>query len=101
MKARDSGNRECNEESRRFQSASFFQFGSDDNTITLHIETGAVAFLRHRGVCGVLFLATADNADESQVSRGENAGRTLKHVAVLRSLIRIGTVEGTGNFRET
>jgi hypothetical protein len=39
-----------------------------------------------------LFLAIADDSDESQVSRGENAGRTLKHVAVLRSLVAVGTV---------
>ena len=42
-----------------------------------------------------LFLAIADDSDESQVSRGENAGRTLKHVAVLRSLVSVGTVGKT------
>src|ERR1700719_750601 len=40
-----------------------------------------------------LYLAIADESDVSQVSRGENAGRTLKHVAVLRSLVSVGTVD--------
>jgi hypothetical protein len=43
-------------------------------------------------------LAIADESDESRVSRGENAGRTLKHVAVLRNLVRTGTVDKTGKF---
>jgi hypothetical protein len=70
---------------------------SDEKTITLHIETGALPSSDGPESAGV-FLAIADNADESQVSRGENAGRTLKHVAVLRSLMRIGAVDGTTGF---
>jgi hypothetical protein len=70
---------------------------SDDKTITLHIEAGALPSSVTAESAGV-FLAIADNADESQVSRGENAGRTLKHVAVLRSLTRIGAVDGTTGF---
>ena len=45
-----------------------------------------------------VLLALADNSDESQVSRGENAGRTLQHVAVLRKLTRIGTVGASAEF---
>jgi len=45
-----------------------------------------------------VFLAIADDSDESHVNRGENAGRTLKHVAVLRNLIRIGKVDKTAKF---
>jgi len=70
---------------------------SDEKTITLHIEAGALPSSGGPESAGV-FLAIADNADESQVSRGENAGRTLKHVAVLRSLMRIGAVDGTTGF---
>ncbi len=70
---------------------------SDEKTITLHIETGALPSSVTAESADV-FLAIADNFDESQVSRGENAGRTLRHVAVLRSLVRIGAVDGTTGF---
>ena len=70
---------------------------SDEKTITLHIETGPLPSSVTAESASV-FLAIADNADESQVSRGENAGRTLKHVAVLRNLIRIGSVDRTTGF---
>jgi hypothetical protein len=70
---------------------------SDEKTITLHIEVGPLPSSATAEAASV-FLAIADNADESQVSRGENAGRTLKHVAVLRNLMRIGAVDRTTGF---
>jgi hypothetical protein len=70
---------------------------SDEKTITLHIEAGPLPSSVTADSASV-FLAIADNTDESQVSRGENAGRTLKHVAVLRNLIRIGAVDRTAGF---
>jgi hypothetical protein len=45
-----------------------------------------------------VLIATADESDESHVSRGENAGRTLRHVAVLRSITRIGNVSRSNGF---
>ena len=44
-----------------------------------------------------IYVAIADSAAESQVSKGENTGRTLKHVAVVRSLSVVGSV-GSGEF---
>lgn len=70
---------------------------SDEKTITLHIEAGPLPSSVTAESASV-FLAIADNTDESQVSRGENAGRTLKHVAVLRNLIQIGAVDKTTSF---
>jgi hypothetical protein len=61
------------------------------NKLSLHVEAGPLrpTVAAHSAS---LLLAIADDSDESQVSRGENAGRTLKHVAVLRSLVPVGTV---------
>lgn len=44
---------------------------------------------------GVLYLAIADNRAHSQVVSGENAGRSLTHVGVLRVLTPAGAVDLT------
>jgi hypothetical protein len=69
----------------------------DEKTITLHIEAGPLPPSATGGSASA-FLAIADNSDKSQVGGGENAGRTLTHVAVLRNLIRIGTVDSSAGF---
>ena len=43
-----------------------------------------------------LFLALADNQDETKVGGGENSGRSLQHVAVVRSLQKVGKVAPEG-----
>jgi hypothetical protein len=74
-------------------SLSAVRFDSN-NKLSVHVEAGPLgpSTAAHSAT---LLLAIADDTDESQVSRGENAGRTLKHVAVLRSLVPAGTIGKT------
>jgi hypothetical protein len=73
-------------------------FGSSDDKATiLHIEAGPLPSAAGAQSAGV-FLAVADNSDQSQVNGGENAGRTLQHVAVLRKLTRVGNVDASAEF---
>jgi hypothetical protein len=63
----------------------------NNNKVSMHVEAGPLEPAIGARSAN-LYLAIADESDVSQVSRGENAGRTLKHVAVLRSLVPVGTV---------
>ena len=45
-----------------------------------------------------IWLALADDRDATQVAAGENKGRKLTHVAVVRSLRKIGWVKRGGTF---
>jgi len=62
-----------------------------NNKLSMHVESDPLGPSVPTHSAG-LFLAIADDRDESQVNRGENAGRTLKHVAVLRRLVEVGKV---------
>ena len=48
-----------------------------------------------------VILAVAENRGESQVSAGENKGRRLNHVAIVRSLQKIGSVKRGQAFQKT
>jgi hypothetical protein len=48
-----------------------------------------------------VWLALADDSGTSQVTAGENKGRRLHHVAILRSLRKIGTVKRGAAFELT
>ena len=47
---------------------------------------------------GDVYLALADDAATTDVRNGENKGRTLRHVAVVRSLRKIGSVRKAKSF---
>jgi hypothetical protein len=48
-----------------------------------------------------VLLAIAQDGAETQVGGGENNGRRLKHVAILRSLHKVGAVKKGVEFRQT
>src|SRR5712692_10557890 len=61
------------------------------NQVTARIELPADQ--NFKGVRGILYVALANNRQESHVARGENAGRSLAHVAVTRVLKQVGTID--------
>ncbi len=69
-----------------------------DGMATLHVSTGQLPHFL--ATSSEVLIAAADESDESHVEHGENEGRTLKHVAVLRSLTRVGTIDGSGEFSQ-
>ena len=46
---------------------------------------------------GAVYVALVDPADETKVRAGENGGKTLRHVAVVRSLVRVGAIQSLGS----
>ena len=48
-----------------------------------------------------VWIATADETDRSSVVRGENAGRALTHVAVVRMLAKVGRVDKSEGMEKT
>src|SRR5580698_2551150 len=55
------------------------------NTLHAHVETGTIPDDAE------IVVAVALNRAESHVLRGENGGRTLTHIAVVRTMTKIGT----------
>src|SRR5260370_15048524 len=64
----------------------------DGNRVMARIESPA-ADQSFKGGRAILYVALADNRAESHVARGENAGRSLAHVAVTRILKPVGTID--------
>jgi hypothetical protein len=62
--------------------------GLESGTVRAHVETGSFDGKK----ADVVFVVALNHA-ESQVARGENAGRRLSHVAVVRNLVKVGSVE--------
>ena len=60
-----------------------------------NVTVGKLAGTQNGDVAEV-WLAVAEDGLHSSVSRGENAGRELRHVATLRSLQKIGVADGGG-----
>lgn len=60
----------------------------DESTLVVHVESGPLASAKSADI----LLALADDSDQSNVRHGENAGRNLTHVAVVRTLAKVGTI---------
>ena len=61
----------------------------------LKIETGAVAHASD------VMLAVAEDSGTSQVAAGENKGKRLHHIAILRSLRKAGTLKRGASFSKS
>jgi hypothetical protein len=61
------------------------------NVLRAHLETDALGESFGLSAADV-YVAVALNRAESQVSHGENAGRTLAHSAVVRSIVKVGSI---------
>ena len=46
----------------------------------------------------VVFVALANDHTQSHVTRGENSGHTLAHVAVVRTMVQTGKADAQGSF---
>ena len=68
-----------------------------DSVIAVHVEAGPLPASVTADSANV-WLAVADEQDESHVNGGENGGRTLRHVAVVRTLKMIGKVDRSDQF---
>ena len=67
----------------------------EDGKLRAHIDADSLSTGPHKA--DVVFVVALNRAD-SQVARGENAGRHLTHVAVVRSLNVVGSAEGGKPF---
>jgi hypothetical protein len=73
------------------------------NIVDAHREAnGSIAFTVHTATAekASLFAAIAENATHSEVAHGENAGRTLHHVAVVRVIKEFGSSATDGRTLE-
>jgi hypothetical protein len=67
------------------------------SVVNLHINAGQLPS-SFATASAEVWIAAADESDASHVSSGENAGRNLKHIAVLRSLTRVGALDRSSEF---
>jgi len=65
----------------------------DGARVSAHVDVKAV-----EGHSAELYLALADDHAETQVKRGENAGRALQHVAVVRALVKVASIRKGQEF---
>ena len=62
-----------------------------ESVLAVHLDAGQLPATAPRPA--PVLLAIADEKDESHVTGGENGGQTLRHVAVLRGLKQVGSLD--------
>ena len=67
------------------------------NVVQAHLDIGPLPASFEMAEAEV-YVAVALNRAESQVSHGENAGRRLVHVAVVRSMVKVGVLRQGQKF---
>jgi len=67
-----------------------------DGALTVHVDASALP--ASADAPADLLIAVADEQDMSQVSAGENDGRKLTHIAVLRSLTRAAQIDKSKGY---
>jgi hypothetical protein len=67
----------------------------DGDELHARVETGSLPDSSRKAE---IFVAAALNHAESSVARGENAGRHLTHVAVVRELVKVGDLQPGASF---
>jgi hypothetical protein len=67
----------------------------EENQIKVHLTS---ADLPYTNGAATLYVALAENKTQSKVVGGENGGRMLTHVAIVRVLVPVGTVKAGSVF---
>lgn len=67
----------------------------DGNRIKFHLTS---ADLQDAAGAATVYVAVAENKVQSSVAGGENGGRSLTHVAVVRVFALVGTVKAGNSF---
>ncbi len=68
----------------------------DSNAVRAHLQVDALPSPKKSRAD--VYIAIALNQAESQVTRGENEGHKLTHVAAVRTLLKVGTVSDSKAF---
>jgi hypothetical protein len=66
-------------------------------SLEVHLRADSLPASMAESAAGVM-VAVADDMDESHVGAGENSGRSLKHIAVLRKLVPAGSISKTSRL---
>ncbi len=70
---------------------------SKSDAVRFEVRVGNVAGIGDQESADIWMAVTEDGL-ETAVKAGENAGRNLRHAAILRSLHKIGTISARGSF---